>query len=116
MTSSKSITQTKNRPGKAREPYATIIDLVAERDREFFVQHPDETAYLRPLIPGEIPDFASVGLQDQWVIVHSLGLGMRCRQPIGELLGHRPLPSRLSVILPDGTLRKDVPVQAGGEA
>ena len=113
---------TREKPNRLREPYLSIVNAVNERDREFFAAHPKETAFLRPYCPGEnAPEvFHDLGVTppglDDWVLVHNIAPGIRCRQPIGQLTGPRPMPPRFSVILPDGTSYERVPVFAGDRA
>ena len=35
------------------EPFSSLVDKVNDRDREFFVKHPDIDRYIRQYIPGE---------------------------------------------------------------
>jgi hypothetical protein len=91
---------------------------VNARDRDFFAKHPNDTAYLRPYVHGEYPvSMFEGGIlpgQDCWVLVHRIGRGVRCRQPIGDLIAPRPLPNRIDLFLPDGTMLPTVPICKGG--
>jgi hypothetical protein len=104
-----------------REPYKTIIDRVNDRDRAFFDAYPNERGYLRPYIPGECPPDVLDRMgsahppQDCWVFVWNFGPGCRCRQPIGTIIGKRPLADRISFVLPSGDVVRDVPVLGGHE-
>ena len=71
---------------RLREPYATILDRVMERDREFFHAHPEARSYQRPYIPGELsPDAVATSggrapSQDAVVIVEQVAPGFRVRR------------------------------------
>lgn len=98
----------KPKPTKLREPYATITDRVNERDRQFFHDHAGERHYVRPYVPGEYaPEaLASLGAdppaQDSWVLVHAVAPGIRCRQPIGQIITGGPINGRMTLVFPDG--------------
>src|SRR5262249_21771079 len=107
---------TKRTPRHPRDPYATIVERVCDRDRAFFAANPDEAAYLRPYVPGEYSpeSLAAIGArpprQDSWVLVHNLGPGVRCRQPIGCIVAAGPVDGRMTILTRDGVLAEDVPV------
>jgi hypothetical protein len=103
-------------PAVAREPFGTIADRVGARDRSFFDEHPAESAYLRPYVPGEFsPEgLAAVGVpapeQDSWVLVTALGPGLRTRRPVGRIVAGRPEGGRITLVSPEGMIAEDVPV------
>jgi hypothetical protein len=57
-----------------------VIEAVSARDREHFTEHPDETSYRRPYVPGECwpLTFGDVDL----VVVVQRQPGLRVRVPI----------------------------------
>jgi len=54
-----------------------------ERDRAYFVAHPDHSYYDRPPIPGEFGDGGGSGT----VRVTQIGLGLRSRKLIAGAVG-----------------------------
>jgi len=60
-------------PNRLREPFASLVDQVNERDRAFFEEHPNEANYLRPFIPGELPGLIGMHMQSCWVLVRRVG-------------------------------------------
>ncbi len=70
-------------PTTMREPFGTIVDKVNDRDRQFFLDHPGEPAYLRPTSP------ANTGRP---VVLPRPG----CPRRTGRLgAGHQPQPRAL---------------------
>jgi hypothetical protein len=108
------------KPSRLREPFATIVDRVNERDRAYFRAHPTEGAYLRPYVPGEYPPemLADMGAeapdQDAWVLVWNVTPGIRCREPVGRIDPVPPAGGRITLLVQGGTLAKDVPVVVSG--
>jgi hypothetical protein len=114
---------TRNSPASAppkppgRGGHATIVALVSEADRRWFERHPDESIYVRPMIPGEIPGRIDPGQLDGWTLVRQIKPGFRLRRQIGRLICRRPFPPRLTVlVLQDGSIVRDVPIHEGGAA
>ena len=79
---------------RLREPFATIVDRVMERDREFFHANPAARSYQRPYIPGELSPDALAALggtappQDAWVIVDQIAPGIRVRRVVRQIEEH----------------------------
>ena len=77
---------------RIREPFATIVERVMERDRAYFEEHPDAQMYARPYVPGELPpdSLAAIGIsppdQDTVIVVRQIRPGVRVRGllPAGE--------------------------------
>jgi hypothetical protein len=60
------------------EPYGSILDQVCEEDRRYFLFHPYETTYARPVVQFEFyPLEFAPGTQ---VVVRLLGPGRRSRR------------------------------------
>jgi hypothetical protein len=96
-------------------PFAAIVDAVCERDSQFFKDHPAESCYLRPYVPGEFPKTPSVphhGLtQDDWVLVTYLGPGLRVRKPVMNLMGYPGSDGRMTLENASGIVARDVWVE-----
>src|SRR4051812_22210646 len=85
------------------KPRAAVVDRVNECDRDYFRKNPNEPAYLRPFIPGELPDQVGPGLLDGWALVTSIASSNRSRQPVGRVSGKRRFPRRLRIlVMPNG--------------
>jgi hypothetical protein len=103
-------------PNRVPELYASIIDAVNDRDRDYFQAHPAETGYLRRYVPGEHSpaSLAAIGAtpptQDSWVLVHNVAPGIRCRRPIGRIASAGPVNGRMTIISENGVIAEDVPV------
>jgi hypothetical protein len=101
-------------PHRVREPYGTIIDAVNDRDREFFTEHPRESAYLRPYVPGEYsPDsMAAIGMVPpklgSWVLVRNVAPGIRTRRPLGHIASAGPVGGRMTIVSEDGVIASAV--------
>jgi hypothetical protein len=73
-------------PNPLREPYASIVDRVMERDRAWFDANPGARSYRRQYIPGEFNSdaLAEMGVtplgQDCVIEVTELAPGIRTRQ------------------------------------
>jgi len=63
------------------EPYASAMDRASENDREWFVEHPQETYRVRPYIAGEFRDV--VPPTNCRVLVEQIEEGYRARSVIG---------------------------------
>jgi hypothetical protein len=62
------------------ERFGRLVDKVMDRDREYFEQHPGETEYLRPYVPGELHPLEFKDATD--VLVTQISPGIRTRQPV----------------------------------
>ena len=56
--------------------FRRLKDRVAQCDREYFAQHPGETVYVRPYVPGETWPFE---LDATHVVVEQLAPGVRVK-------------------------------------
>lgn len=79
----------RDRPRRINIPppkHAAITEAVCERDRQFFEEHPGESHYLRPYVPGEFPIEvlsrmgAPMPKQDAWILVTQIVPGTRMRR------------------------------------
>jgi hypothetical protein len=106
--SKKSRKNKKNQPVPVIHPpskHAALIDAVCKRDRQFFEEHPEESHYVRPYVPGELDLDAIARLgesppsQDSWMLVSRLAPSVRMRHPVLPL-PDLPRGSRLLVFQP----------------
>jgi hypothetical protein len=62
----------------ADEYYGEIIEHACDLDREYFLQHPDEDSYVRPIVKGE---FWPITPDADMVEVIQIVPGVRTRTP-----------------------------------